>query len=81
MLFRSQALAGCLALIVVGLLPTQIGLTGQVYLVGALTLGVGLLGCGVLQALSPSLGAARRLLFASLLYLPMLLILMTLDKA
>lgn len=77
----AQALAGCLALIVVGLLPTQIGLTGQVYLVGALTLGAGLLGCGLLQALSPSLGAARRLLFASLLYLPMLLILMTLDKA
>ena len=78
---ESQALAGSLALLVVGLLPTAIGLTGQVYLVGAVALGVGLLGCGVLQALSPSLAAARRLLFASLLYLPTLLILMTLDKA
>jgi protoheme IX farnesyltransferase len=78
---EAQALAGCLALLVVGLLPTMFGLTGQVYLVGALALGAGLFGCGVLEALSPSLAAARRLLFASLLYLPTLLILMTLDKA
>ena len=74
-------MAGCLALLVVGLLPTVIRLTGQVYLVGALTLGVGLLACGILQALSPSRSAARQVLFASLLYLPTLLILMTLDKA
>jgi len=76
-----QALAGCLALLAVGLLPTLIGLAGQAYLFGALVLGVGLLGGGVLGALSPSLRAARRLLFASLLYLPTLLILMTLDKS
>jgi protoheme IX farnesyltransferase len=78
---EAQALVGCLGLLVVGTLPTLIGLTGQVYLFGALMLGVGLLGCGVLDALLPSLGAARRLLFASLLYLPTLLILMTLDKS
>lgn len=78
---EAQALAGCLALLVVGLLPTLIGLTGQAYFLGALALGAGLLGCGILEALSPSRGAARRLLFASLLYLPTLLILMTLDKA
>lgn len=78
---EAQALAGCLALLVVGLLPTLIGLTGQVYLLGALALGAGILGCGILEALSPSRGAARRLLLASLIYLPTLLILMTLDKA
>jgi protoheme IX farnesyltransferase len=78
---EAQALVGCLGLLVVGTLPTLIGLTGQVYLFGALMLGVGLLGCGILDALWPSLGAARRLLFASLLYLPTLLILMTLDKS
>lgn len=76
-----QALAGCLALLLVGVLPTLIGLTGQVYLFGSLALGMGLLGSGVLGALSPSLAAARRLLFASFLYLPTLLVLMTLDKA
>ncbi|MBI4240287.1 MAG: UbiA family prenyltransferase, partial [Candidatus Rokubacteria bacterium] len=78
---EAQALAGCLAFLVVGLLPTLIGLTGQVYLFGALALGVGLLGSGVLGALSPSLTSARRLLFASLLYLPTLLALMALNKA
>lgn len=77
---EGQTVAGCLGLLVVGLLPTLVGLTGQIYLFGALTLGVGLLGCGVVAALSPSLGAARRLLFASLLYLPAVLILMALDK-
>lgn len=76
-----QTVASCLVLLVVGLLPTAIRLTGQVYLFGAFALGLGLLGCGVLQALWPSRTAARRLLFASLLYLPTLLILMTLDKA
>ena len=77
---EAQALASCLALLVVGVLPTVIGLTGPVYFAGALTLGMGLLGCGVLGALSPSLASARRLLIASLVYLPVLLILMTLDK-
>lgn len=80
-LAERQTVAGCLGLLAVGLLPTGIGLTGQLYLVGALALGVGLLGCGMIQAFSPSLRAARRLLFASLLYLPTLLILMTLDKS
>lgn len=78
---EAQAMAGCVALLGAGLLPTLIGLTGKVYLFGALALGAGLLSCGLLEALSPSRAAARRLLFASLLYLPTLLILMTLDKA
>ncbi len=75
-----QIVAGCLALLAVGLLPTLIGLTGVAYFFGALTLGTVFLGCGMLQAVSRSVPAARRLLFASLLYLPMLLILMALDK-
>ena len=75
-----QIVTGCLALLVVGLLPTLIGLAGPAYFFGALILGTVFLGCGMLQALSPSVPAARRLLFASLLYLPALLILMALDK-
>lgn len=75
-----QIVAGCLALLTVGLLPTLIGLAGPVYFVGAFILGLGFLGCGVLQALSRSASAARRLLFASLLYLPAVLVLMALDK-
>jgi len=75
-----QIVTGCLALLTAGLLPTLIGLTGPVYFFGALTLGLVFLGCGMLQAFSRSVSAARRLLFASLLYLPLLLALMALDK-
>jgi len=38
------------------------------------------LACGVAQALQPSPGAARRVVLASVLYLPLLLALMALDK-
>ena len=75
-----QIVTGCLALLGVGLLPTLIGLTGPVYFFGAFTLGIFFLGCGLAQALSRSAPAARRLLLASLLYLPTLLALMAFDK-
>ena len=75
-----QIVTGCLALLAVALLPTLIGLAGPVYFFGALALGMGFLGCGMLQALSRSTPAARRLLFASLVYLPVLLMLLALDK-
>ena len=76
-----QIVAGCFALLAVGLLPTLIGLAGPVYFFGALGLGGALLACGVAQALSRSASAARRLMFASVLYLPALLGLMAIDKA
>jgi protoheme IX farnesyltransferase len=75
-----QIVTGCLALVAVGLLPTLIGLTGHVYFFGALALGLSFLGCGMAQAASRSVVGARRLLFASLLYLPTLLALMAFDK-
>lgn len=75
-----QIVTGCLALLSVGLLPTLVGLAGGTYFVGALALGAGLLTCGLHQALAPSAGAARRLLVASVVYLPALLALMALDK-
>jgi protoheme IX farnesyltransferase len=75
-----QIVSNCLALLVVGLLPTLIGLAGAVYFLGAFALGVGLLWCGCALAISRSMANARRLLFASLVYLPVLLALMALDK-
>ncbi|MBI3456335.1 MAG: protoheme IX farnesyltransferase [Candidatus Rokubacteria bacterium] len=75
-----QIVAGCLALLAVGLLPTLVGLAGPVYFFGALALGGMFLACGVAQAIAPSAAAARRLLLASVLYLPLLLGLMALDK-
>jgi protoheme IX farnesyltransferase len=70
----------CLALLIVGILPTVIGLTGSVYFVAAFVLGIAFLGCGVGLAVSRSAKAARRLLHASLVYLPVLLLTMVLDK-
>src|SRR3989475_272151 len=49
-------------------------------IVGALALGLGFVALGARQALAPSVSGARRVLFASLLYLPALLTLLALDK-
>jgi protoheme IX farnesyltransferase len=75
-----QIVIGCLALLAVGLLPTLSGLAGAAYFAGALGLGLVFLAFGIAQALAPSPAAARRVLFASLLYLPALLVLLALDK-
>jgi protoheme IX farnesyltransferase len=76
-----QIVTGCLALLVVSLLPTLVGLAGAVYFVGALLLGGVFAALGARQAWQPSLAGARRVLFASLLYLPALLALLAFDKA
>ena len=64
----------------VSLLPTLVGLTGGVYFAGALMLGVAFVVLAARQAAAPSLAGARRVLFASLLYLPALLALLAFDK-
>jgi protoheme IX farnesyltransferase len=76
-----QIMTGCLALLAVSLLPTLVGLAGGIYFAGALALGVGFAALGAWQAAVPSLGGARRVLYASLLYLPALLALLAFDKA
>jgi protoheme IX farnesyltransferase len=75
-----QILSGSLALVAVSLLPTLIGLAGGVYFAGALVLGAGLVVLGAAQARTPSAVSARRVMLASLLYLPALLALLALDK-
>ena len=75
-----QIVSNCLALLAVGLLPTLIGLAGSVYFFGAFVLGLMFLGYGISLAISRSEAAARRLLLASLIYLPVQLGLMALDK-
>jgi heme o synthase len=75
-----QIVSGCLGLLAVSLLPTLVGLAGPVYFMGALLLGVAFATLGVLQALEPTPLAARRVLYASLLYLPAVLTLLALDK-
>jgi protoheme IX farnesyltransferase len=75
-----QIVINCLALLVVGLLPTLVGLAGPVYFIAALIFGGLFLGYGVAFALSRTATAARQLLLASLLYLPATLLVMALDK-
>ena len=76
-----QILSGTLALLAVSLLPTLIGLAGGLYFIGALVLGAGFVVLGAQQAVAPSLPRVRRVLLASLLYLPALLALLAFDKA
>jgi heme o synthase len=75
-----QIVVHSLALLAVGLLPTTLHLAGPVYFVTAFVLGVAMLVCGVMLAKSYATSAARRLLFASLIYLPTLLVVMAVDK-
>jgi len=68
-----QIVLGSVALLSVSLLPAAIGWTGPMYLAGALLLGLAFAAVGIAQALAPSPRAARQVLLASLLYLPLLL--------
>ena len=76
----TQVVSNCLALVPVALLPTLLGLAGPVYFLVALALGLGFLWSAIGLARSRSVAAARRLMFASLVYLPVLLCAMALDK-
>jgi protoheme IX farnesyltransferase len=75
-----QAILYAAALVPVSLLPAVIGLSGTAYFLGALVLGLTFLGFCVAFAQSFSTAAARRLLLASVLYLPAVLIVMLLDR-
>lgn len=76
---RQVALA-TVALLPVSLLPTALGLAGPVYFFGALALGVGFAACAFALAFRRRRSAARRLLLASVTYLPILLALLVLDR-
>jgi protoheme IX farnesyltransferase len=76
---RQMILYGA-ALIPVSLLPTVLGLMGGVYFAGALVLGLAYLGFGFGFARTRSTAGARRLMLASILYLPAVLLAMLLDR-
>jgi protoheme IX farnesyltransferase len=69
-----------LMLVPVSLLPTTLGLSGTVYFFGALALGLLFLYSSLCAALSHSRQQARRLLLASVLYLPLLFLLMVFNR-
>jgi protoheme IX farnesyltransferase len=67
-------------LLPVSLLPTALGISGKVYLFGAIVLGLLFLYSSLRAAFSKSRHEARRLLLASVIYLPLLFILMVLNR-
>jgi len=75
-----HAVTNCLALLPVALLPTVIGLAGATYFLIALGLGLAFLWSAVGLARGGRSADARRLLFASLVYLPVLLAVMAFDR-
>jgi heme o synthase len=71
-----QALFYCAALVPVSLAPTLLGMASTVYFVSALGLGLLFLGLTLRFARTRSVADARRLFFGSIIYLPILWILM-----
>ncbi len=77
---RIQALSHTLSLLPFSLFPFLLHLAGLYYLVGALALGGAFLWFAIGFSRQLSLGNARRLFFMSIIYLPLLLGLIVLDK-
>ena len=74
-----QIVVYTLMLLPVSLLPVALGMSGRIYLYGAIVLGLLFLYSSLRAAFSMSRQQARRLLLASVLYLPLLFILMVLN--
>jgi protoheme IX farnesyltransferase len=75
-----QAVSYTLALLVVSLCPFLFNLTGAIYLVGALILGLTFAWFAIQFSRDRTVARARQLFYASLVYLPLLLAVMVLDK-
>ena len=75
-----QIVINCVALLGIGLLPALYNIAGGIYFFTALLAGAGFLAVGIYLARARSVKAARYLLYASLLYLPLVFITMALDK-
>ena len=69
-----------LVLLPMSLFPTLVGLAGKGYFYGALIAGGVFLTVSVKAARSLSRQASRRLFLASVIYLPVILVLLSLDK-
>jgi protoheme IX farnesyltransferase len=76
----SQAMAPLLLLVPLTLTPAMAGRAGLVYLTTALVLGAGFIYRADRLAVERSNATARRLLFASIVYLPLIFIVLVLDR-
>ncbi|GIW44107.1 MAG: protoheme IX farnesyltransferase [Candidatus Binatia bacterium] len=75
-----QAVLHTVALALVALLPTALGLAGRWYFVVTVLAGMAFVAASIAFAREKSASRARVLLFASLLYLPLVLGLMAFDR-
>jgi len=75
-----QMLLTCMALLPLGLLPTIIGMCGVAYFIVAFIAGAAFLACGVLLMIHRTSKYARIMFFASLIYLPLILAMMVIDR-
>lgn len=77
---RRQIVINCVALFGIGLLPTLFNIAGGIYFLVALLTGGMFLASGIYLEKTHSVKAARYVLYASLLYLPLIFITMAIDK-
>ena len=75
-----QAVVYAAALLPVALAPTLVGMSGTAYFAGALVLTLLFLGMSLRFAMTRAVRDARRLFFASIIYLPLLWVLMIVDR-
>ena len=75
-----QVVLFSLALLPVSLVPSFLGLEGVAYFVGTLVLGLGFLFYGTRLALDRSNSLARRVVLASVVYLPLVYVLAMVDR-
>ena len=76
----AYVVAGTLALIAVSVLPTVLGMTSMVYLGAALALGVMVLLSAIAMQKTRSYAEARRVLKATVIYLPLILVAIVVDS-
>jgi len=75
-----QSVSNTIALIIASLFPFALGMSGKIYLAAALVLGAGFLVCAIQFSRQMTLPRAKLLFFASIIYLPLLLVAMVADK-
>jgi protoheme IX farnesyltransferase len=75
-----QILLYTAGLLPISLIPTLFGIAGGFYFFGALAIGLGFIGLGALLAISRKNVHAKWLFYYSLLYLPVLLLAMVIDR-
>lgn len=77
----ATAIRHTVALLAFSLAPVALGLAGRWYAAFALVGGVGFLACAIVFAKQLSRESARRLFFASIIYLPLVLGALVIDKS